>query len=49
MALPRQPGQDDETPMQNAPSIGTKLIVAGIAALLVLVLVLHLTGVIAGH
>jgi hypothetical protein len=49
MALPRHPGQDDETPIDKGLSRGTKLVIALVTALVVIVIVLHLTGVISGH
>lgn len=44
MALPRYPGHDDEMPIETARSRRTNVII--VLALIVLVVVLHLTGVI---
>jgi hypothetical protein len=49
MALPRHPGQDDTTPIEKPPSRGTKMVIAVVMALVVIVIVLHLTGVIGSH
>ena len=46
MDLPRHPGQDDATPGETAPSKRTKLIIAVVVALILLVVILHLTGTI---
>jgi hypothetical protein len=50
MSLPRHPGQDEDAHAPSAPNRLTLVIVAGVVALIALVVVLHLTGVIgAGH
>ena len=49
MALPRHPGDDDNTEIENAPSPRTKVIVALVVTLIAIVVVLHLTGVIGGN
>ena len=49
MGLPRHPGHDDEPPTNNPRSLGTKAVIATVVALVVLVIVLHLSGVIGGH
>jgi hypothetical protein len=50
MSLPRHPGQDEDAPAPSVPNRLTLVIVAGVMALIALVVVLHLTGVIgAGH
>ena len=46
MALPRHPGQDDETPIEATRSRRTNVIIAIVVALIILVVLLHLTGVI---
>jgi hypothetical protein len=49
MALPRHPGQDDDAPTHKRLSSGAKVMIALGVALIVLIVVLHLTGVIGGH
>jgi hypothetical protein len=50
MSLPRHPGQDEEAPAEGTRSRLTLVIVAGVVALIALVVVLHLTGATgAGH
>jgi hypothetical protein len=44
MALPHHPGQDDEA-VENAPSRRTQLLIAAGVLLLIVMIVLHLTGV----
>jgi hypothetical protein len=48
MALPQHPGQDDESPVRQTTSRGIILVIAAGATLIVLMVVLHLTGVIGG-
>jgi hypothetical protein len=45
MTLPRHPG-DDDAPGQKTQSRSTRVIIALVAALIIVVVVLHLTGVI---
>jgi hypothetical protein len=49
MTLPRHPGQDDDAPAEKQMSRGTKVLIALAVALVVIMVVLHLTGVIGGH
>jgi hypothetical protein len=49
MTLPRHPGQDDDAPTDKGLSSGAKMMIALGAALIILIVVLHLTGVIGGH
>jgi hypothetical protein len=49
MTLPRHPGQDDDAPAEKAMSSGTKVMIAVAISLVVIMVVLHLTGVIGGH
>jgi len=48
MALPPHPGHDDETPTAKPMSRTTKVWIAIVGALVVIVIVLHLSGVIGG-
>jgi hypothetical protein len=49
MTLPRHPGDNDDAPTDKAQSRGTQVIIALVAALIIVVVVLHLTGVIGGR
>jgi hypothetical protein len=48
MALPQHPGHDDDTPTGRAMSRATKVWIALGASLVLVVIVLHLSGVIGG-
>jgi hypothetical protein len=49
MSLPRHPGEDNDAPTDKPMSRGTKVMIALAVGLVVIVVVLHLTGVIGGH
>jgi hypothetical protein len=49
MTLPRHPGDNEDAPTDKTQSRGTQLIIALVALLIIVVVVLHLTGVIGGH
>ena len=46
MNLPRHPDHEDDAPTRTGPSARALMIIAAVAAVLVLMVVLHLTGVI---
>ena len=48
MTLPRHPGENDELVPQAGSSGRTKVITAVVALVLVVIVVLHLTGVVGG-
>lgn len=49
MGLPRHPGHNEETPTDNPVSRATKAVIPAIVVLVLLMVVLHLTGVIGGQ
>jgi hypothetical protein len=48
MVLPRHPEDDDETATEQPRTAGAKIVIGLVVALIVVIVVLHLTGVIGG-